>query len=286
MSGLQTSLKRILLLTWLGSLAWLIRYEAFPHWFEETVQGYRMLLRDLPAVQDSWMKIYAGDQHVGYTNSTLELAEVDGREDWVLKSQVQLMVAMPDVLAPLRVSSAVHLHNQHQLTRFEVQVYFQRLQGYVTGQRFEGDTFDVSLSAGNVQMQRRVTLPPDVILISPFGETALRSLRDGQQMRMRTFDPLSLSGDTREMILRGGPSEEVTLRDGSRHEARTLTVSSGDMTVRVWADAQGLVLKQETPFGLTLEMSEVGEAIRIPEGQGLNPMGFLETDSFFPLQKL
>lgn len=286
MSGLQTSLKLILLLTWLGSLAWLIRYEAFPHWFEETVRGYRMLLRDLPAIQDSWMKIYAGDQHVGYTNSTVELAEVDGREDWVLKSQLQLMVAMPDALAPLRVSSAVHLRNQHQLIRFEVQIYFQRLQGYVTGHRTEGDTFDVSLSAGNVQMRRRITLPPDVILISPLGETALRGLRDGQQLRMRAFDPLSLSGDTREMILRGGELEELTLRDGSRHEARTLTVSSGDMTVRVWSDGQGLVLKQETPFGLTLEVSEVGEAIRIPEGQGLNPMDLPGTASFFTLQNL
>jgi hypothetical protein len=286
MSGISAFLKLILLLAWLGSMGWLIRYEAFPHWFEDTVQGYRTLTRDMPAVRDSWMKIYSGDVHVGYANSTVELEEVDGREDLVLKSQFQLMVEMPDAVTPLRVSSAVHIRNQHQLSHFEVQFHFQRMQGHVEGRRVEGDVFEVELSAGNAQMRRRVTIPPDVVLNSPFAETAMRNLRPGQQLRMRTLDPLSLSGETREMVLRGGGSGKITLRNGSEHEARRMTMTVGDMTVNVWINEHGMVLKQETPFGLTMEAGEVSEAIRIPEENALNVLDLLGQPGLVPLQSL
>ncbi len=286
MSGISAFLKLILLLAWLGSMGWLIRYEAFPHWFEDTVQGYRTLTRDMPAVRDSWMKIYSGDVHVGYANSTVELEEVDGREDLVLKSQFQLMVEMPDAVTPLRVSSAVHIRNQHQLSHFEVQFHFQRMQGHVEGHRVEGDVFEVELSAGNAQMRRRVTIPPDVVLNSPFAETAMRNLRPGQQLRMRTLDPLSLSGETREMVLRGGGSGKITLRNGSEHEARRMTMTVGDMTVNVWINEHGMVLKQETPFGLTMEAGEVSEAIRIPEENALNVLDLLGQPGLVPLQSL
>lgn len=286
MTGFYAFLKWLLLLAWLGSVGWLIRYEAFPHWFEDTVQGYRTLTRDMPAVRDSWMKIFSGDVHVGYANSTVELEELERREDLVLQSQFQLMVEMPDGIAPLRVSSSVHIQHQHQLSHFEVQFHFQRMQGHVKGQRAEGDQFDVELSAGNAQMRRRLTIPPDVVLNSPFAETAMRNLRPGQQVRMRTLDPLSLSGETREMILRGEGQEVIRLRNGREEEARRISMTMGEMTLNVWINEHGLVLKQETPFGLTMEVGEVSEAIKIPDENALNLLELLGQPGLIPLQSL
>lgn len=286
MNGLSMVFKVLLLTVWLGSVGWLVRFEAFPHWFEDTVQGYRTLTRDLPAVRDSWMRIYAGEMHVGYANSSVELEEVEGREDLVLKSQFQLMVEMPDGVEPLRVSSAVHIRQQHLLEHFEVQFQFQRMQGTLKGQRREGDVFGVTLNAGNAQMQRELTIPPDVVLNSPFAEAAMRNLRAGQQLRMRTLDPLSLSGETREVVLRGEGEETLRLRDGTEQAVRRISMAMGEMRLNVWVNDVGLVVKQETPFGLTMEVSEVSRAIRIAEGNALNPMELLGQPGLFPLQNL
>lgn len=286
MTGITLLLKSALLLIWLGSLGWLIRYEAFPHWFEDTVQGYRTLTRDLPAVRDSWMKIYAGDVHVGYANSSVELEEVDGREELILQSQFQLMVEMPDGIHPLRVSSSVHIHSQQHLAHFTVQFHFQRMQGGVEGRRAEGDQFDVELRAGNAQMRRRLTIPRDVVINSPFAEAAMRNLRTGQQVRMRTLDPLSLGGETREMILRGEGQERIALRNGREVDARRMSMTLGDVTMGVWLNEYGMVLKQETPFGLTMEMGDVSEAIRIPDENALNLLDLLGQPGLIPLQSL
>jgi hypothetical protein len=286
MTGFSASFKVLLLGVWLGCMGWLIRYEAFPHWFEDTVRGYRTLTRDMPAVRDSWMKIYSGDVHVGYANSTVELEEVDGREDLILQSQFQIMVAMPDGVYPLRVASSVHIQNQHQLSHFNVQFHFYRIQGTVKGQRAEGDQFDVELSAGNAQMRRRLTIPPDVVLNSPFAEAAMRNLRPGQQLRMRTLDPMSLSGETREVVLRGVGWETIELRNGNTFDARRLTMSMGDVELNVWVNEHGMVLKQETPFGLTMEVGEVSEAIRIPDENALNLLELMGQPGLFPMQSL
>lgn len=114
----------------------------------------------------------------------------------------------------------------------------------------------------------------------------MRNLRAGQQLRMRTLDPLSLSGETREMVLRGEGDDRIVLRNGREHEARRMSMTVGDMSMNVWVNEHGLVLKQETPFGLTMEVGEVSEVIRIPETNALNLLELLGQPGLIPLQSL
>jgi len=278
--------KALMILLWLGAVGWLIRREAFPHWFQTESAGYRTVLRELPAVRDSWMKVLAEGKHVGYANSTIELEEADGREQLLLLSQFMLMVAMPQGPEQLRVTTQARLSGAQQLLRFEAALFFQQWQGNITGVRAQGDQFDVTLQFGPLAFTRRVSIPDQAVLNNPLGDVSLPPLREGQELRLRTMDPLSLSTEPREVVFRGEGHELIRIGRQEPQEARLITMTSGDMLLRIWADEFGQVLRQETPFGLVLESSTVQDAIRVPGGNALNPLTLQQQPFFLNLPGL
>lgn len=280
-----TFLKLALFSLWLGALSWLIRREAFPHLFEDGAAGYRTMMRELPAVRDQWMKVLADGQHVGYANSSLELEEVDQQEELVLRSQFVILLRMPNGPEQIRFTSRVNIRSDQTLRGFDAKVQFQTLEGTVQGLRAERDQFDVTLSLGTLGMQRRVTIPDHAVISGPFGEFGMAPLRPGQEMRMRTFDLFSLSGESSDVFLRGEAIE--TLRTGlGEQETFRILVSSGEISFRVWINEFGQVIRQETPFGLTLEAATVQDAIRIPREAALDPLSLQLQPSFLNLPGL
>ncbi len=278
--------KFFLLLIWLGAVAWLIRWEAFPEWFEEDSAGYRTVLRELPAVRDTWMKVLAEGEHVGYANSTIELEEVEGREQLLLLSQFLLMVAMADGPEAFRVTTRARLSGAQQLRQFEADIFFQQWQGKITGVRSQGENFDVTLRFGPLALSRRVAISDRAVLNNPLGDVSLPPLREGQELRLRTVDPFSLSNEPREVVLRGEGEDLIRIGAQEPRSASLISLRSGELTLRVWVDEFGQILRQETPFGLVLESSSVQEAIRIPRENALNPLTLKQQPAFMSLPGL
>jgi hypothetical protein len=270
-------------------MGWLIRFEAFPHWFEETSRGYETLTHDLPALRDSWMKVFADDRHVGYVHSSTQIEEVEGREQLALNSQMVLRLLLGGEPRMLRFHSEVRLNGDSEFLRSSLSCSISGLlKGEISLEPEPGDTryrmrLEMELETmPDVRLSRLIEVPRDVIVASPLLDNGLRALRPGQVMRIRTLDPFSVDGSTRTLVLRGEKDDgwnEVTM-DGERLDVRKVSMTLGDIRLNAWLDEYGRTLRQETPFGLTLVLSDSNKAVQIP---GENSLDFSELLNRSPL---
>jgi hypothetical protein len=273
MSFSSTS-KTLVILVWLIAVGWLIRFQAFPHWLEETARGYEALTRDLPALRDSWLKVFSGDQHVGYVHSSTQIEEIDSTEQLALNSQMVLRLRLNGEERILRLTSDVRLNAQSEFLNSNLKFSVSNLvNGEMTLIPEENDTrFRLSLEVNpmggrEIRLTRLVEVPDDVIVASPLLDNGLISLRPGQTLRIRTLDPFSADGSTRTLVLRGERDNDwknVTL-DGETLEVRKVSMTLGDIRLNAWLDEYGRTLRQETPFGLTLVYSDSRRAVQIPD---------------------
>lgn len=266
---LQRLIKYLIITVWLVAMGWLVRYEAFPHWFEDTIQGYRTLTRDLPAVRDSWMKVLLDGQHVGYSNSTIEMEEVDGQEDLIMRSQLFLHIHMGSRIEHLRLTSRVNVRNGQDLMSFNVGFQLSEYIGEVKAVRVENNDFDLEMRLipfmGDARMQRRIQISDQAIISGPLLDAGLRNLRPGQELRMRAMDPFSVTGELQEILLRGEGPDTIQTSDGETHHLHRVSMRSGDIVVQAWLTDTGQTIRQETPFGLVLESATVHQAVQVPD---------------------
>ena len=266
--------KTLLVLTWLAAMGWLIRFEAYPNMFEDTARGYEELTRDLPALRDTWMKVIAGNRHVGYVHSSTHIDESDEQEHLVLSSQMVLRLDFGGIERILRLTSEVRLNAQSEFLSSTLRCSASGLMnGEMTLRPEPNDTrfrlkLDVSLeNAPDIRLSRLIDIPEDVIVASPLLDNGLTSLRPGQTLRIKTLDPFSADGSTRTMVLRGEKDNEwenVTL-DGEELDVRKVSVTLGEIKLYAWLDEYGRTLRQETPFGLVLVNSDSQQAVQLPD---------------------
>lgn len=256
-------------------MAWLVRYEAFPHWFEDTIQGYRTLTRDMPAVRDTWMKILVNDKHVGYANSTLELDESEeGEEILHMRSEMLMRVRMAGGTDELKVNTSVRVRAGHELSSFNASFFYGNLHGEAYGRREEGDMFLIDMRMLNRSAQRRMRVPDQAVVSGPMMEAGLRNLRPGRQLRMRALDPLSPVGGLMDIVFTGEGPDEIVL-NGETVRTNRVSISFRDLSLNAWMDDSGRVLRQETPFGLVLEGASSHDAIRVPNENAVSPADLL-----------
>jgi hypothetical protein len=288
-------LKTLLWVIWIVSMGWLIRFEAFPQWFEETARGYETLTHDLPALRDSWMKVFAGEEHVGYVHSATQVQEQDGQEQLFMESRLVLNLRLTEERRVLYLDTQVTLDGNARFLR-------SRLWGSITG-LLQGEMsltptetpnrfrLDLDLKIANVpdvSFSRTVEVPPDVIVASPLLDNGFRSLRPGQTLRFRTLDPFSADGSTRMLVLRGedGADWNDVEMDGEILEVRKVSATLGEITVTAWLDSYGRTLRQETPFGLTLMLSDARKAVEVPEDAALDFQQLLQHSPLSPYSNL
>lgn len=273
---------------WLAVMGWLIRFEAFPHLFDPTLQGYRDLSRNLPALRDSWMKVMSGDQHVGYINSSIEMKEEEGEERLQMSTQALVRVFFQGKLDLMRLTNQVTLDARQELigslSSFSLGTYSGSLQLEPAG---AADKFIMSIRFNDIKMKREIQIPRGAIISSLFMDTGLRSVKAGKTVTLRTVDPFSFSGELNTVEVTGLSSEWRRLPGESRDVLVTrVRMKTGELEVEAEVDEYGRIIRQETPFGLTFEQSEAGVAMKIPKGQGFDPMQILSDRDFSGLVKL
>jgi hypothetical protein len=123
---------------------------------------------------------------------------------------------------------------------------------------------DTGAGAQSIELE----IPDDVIIYSPLTEMALSRLRPGQNLRIRTLDPVTLeladvlcSALRRETIRHGGEDVETTVFAMEYQGMEALSYMSDDRRI----------LRQETPLGWVLEASNQREAMAYLEHADESP---------------
>lgn len=272
-----------LLATWLGCVAWLIRYEAFPHRFSGQGVSYRHLLRDIPAVLDSWMKVYFEDKHVGYLHQSIDMDERDGSdgENLVMRTNLSLKISVGDVREEARVIVRVTLDPQMQLLRFDGGIYAGQIAAEGVGVRTGNETFELSYALNDLTGKVDLEIPSDILLDLP-ASMFQANIRDGREGRVEyhtVFDPISREKKRSKVTY--GARGEVTLTDGSVHTARKVRSELDYLVFESWIGDDGVMIRQQTPFGLRFEAADSQDAVHVPDGNSIDFKNVLPLLSVF-----
>lgn len=253
---------------WLGMMAWLVRYEAYPAFFARRLAGYRDLYKDGPLISDHWMKILVQGQHIGYTHSLLQLDEMDPAGRYQLHHQTVLNLMLMGRLQLVTLNATAVLDVFYILQRFTFNLHAGHYSVRLQGLRSAKDLFTVQLQSAAGQQTLRARLPEDAVLYSPMTETALKKLRPGREVRILTLDPVTLTAA--DMMVRA-VRRELLIWQGREQMTTRLVFSLGAAEVRAWMDDEGRLLRQETPMGWVMEAATAEEAMAVATRAGEAP---------------
>lgn len=243
---------------WLATMAWLVRYEAFPHVFGDGWATYRQMFSQGPLLADSWMRITFQGQPIGFAHTKVDFNERDPSEQVVIDSLAVLEMSIMGEPQRVRMTAGAALDALYELQRFDFCMASGPYSVRLDGARQEDRSFKVRLRTPAGTDWLRVELPDDVIIQSALVDTPLVDVEPGREIRLRTLDPVSLS--VVEVRVRGLRRETIE-HAGRRVETLVLSTEFQGMEVLSWLGPQGEVLRQETPFGWVLEACAPEEAV-------------------------
>jgi len=258
-------IRTIIVLAWVLLVAWLVRYEAFPEYFTHSLAGYKSLLAKDVMVEDRWMRLLFKDQPIGYSHSSVELDETDPMRHYTVANRLYARIRAMGLDQPVFADTIAYIDAMHVLRRFEFTLSSGSYKMSITARRGKDQQFHVVMKTGNTSQKSIVTIPDDVILYSPMTEMALRDLEPGEELRLKTFDPATLSpaGLTIRALRR-----EVLKQGGREYNATVLASDYQGLTVQSWMGEDGTLLRQETPFGWIMESCTDEEAFATIKASG------------------
>lgn len=247
-----------ILLFWAVMSAWLIRFEAFPNWFAPEPVGYRNLLEEAPAVVDSWMHIFFLGRPIGFSNTRLDTRAEDPAARTVLTHQTVLRMNVLGQRQQVSATAAAELDAWHQLQRFTFNLSSGTYRFQAAGRRVAPSEFEVHWGIPPDAQTMRLDLPDDVILYSPLIELSLKRMQPGDQIRLKTLDPVSFRPSEITVVAEERGPVVVA---GRTVDALALRVNTQGLQMRAWMDADGRLVRQETPFGWVMEAGDPETAL-------------------------
>lgn len=243
---------------WLVCVGWLLRYHAFPEYFTEAFSGYRGLFSQDVLLMDSWMRIVFNGKPIGFNHSTMELDDDNPQGRHIIRDRLQARLNILGSDQKLYVDAVVRLDDAYELNRFGFSLSSPSYSVRMDAVRESAETFAVNLKTGDSTQRSTLTVPRDVVIYSPMTEMAMRRLKPGQSLTLRTLDPATLS--TAPLTIRALRREPLVV-SGVTNEAIVLESDYQGATATTWMDRDGRVLRQETPFGWVLEACTMDEAL-------------------------
>ena len=236
----------------------LLRFEAFPEWFTRTIPGYRGVFAESLLARQSWARILIAGRPAGYIHTSLGVDDEARDHHLEINSRLHLRVALPGLAQRVLANTTVKLDRDYQLAGFSTAVtageITLRADGLHTGKR----QFEITTVVGGRSTTRTVGIPREVLIYSPVQELALRNLRDGNRLALLTLNPLTLRQDTVLITSLGRESISIGGRDVAATRLRT---SWQGVDLDSWVDADGALLRQETPLGWIIETCSADEAL-------------------------
>ena len=239
---------------------WLFRYEAFPGWFTRALPGYHGILPGGPVLLNSWMKISFQGKPIGYSQTQINMDEKDPAEQYKVGNKTILNLNIMGEPQNITIAAEASLNALYDLQRFYFLMASRQYSVQVDGRRTGREAFAARISSAAGIQHVNVKIPDDAILYSPMIELSLSRLKPGQELRVKTFDPATLT--TADVLVRAVGRETLTFH-GREQEATVLEMDLQGMKIRAWMDTDGRMLKQDTPFGWTMESCTAQEAMSL-----------------------
>lgn len=247
-----------IVIVWLCFVAWFVRYEAYPERFTRSLDGYESLLsRDL-LVMDSWMRILFNGSPIGYSHTSMDSDESDPLNQYTIVSDVHLALTLMGERQHLRVNTSASLDATYKLQKFDFALNAKASAMRISAMRSRGNEFRIAVDTGQHRHTSTVTIPDNTVLYSPMTEMAMKQLKPGESLTVRTIDPASMSPI--DVVIRALRKEPLSIGT-NRYDATVLATEYLGMKVSSWIDAEGRILRQDTPFGWTLERCSLKEAL-------------------------
>ncbi|MFO1530393.1 MAG: hypothetical protein U1F77_11840 [Kiritimatiellia bacterium] len=257
-------LKVMLVAAWAVSLAWLIRFEAYPERFENTIAGYRGLFGEEMGVREQWMRIYLAGQPLGYTQTILDVDDKSADAAYELTTNASIQIpGLGGKAGRFRISGEVRFDGSYRVQSFGVAASDGNLRFLARGKRMDKDLFEVEYGLKDALTASTVRIPDDVIVQSPRFDMVMKRLRPGQHLWLKVLDPLTMKPSRMKIAAR--EYERITLFSGRKAEALRLEVTHQSDRFNAWVDRDGQMVRQETPFGLVLETCTAHEALSLDE---------------------
>ena len=256
-----------ILALWLVSMGWLVRYDAYPEYFTSSVPGYRALLQDDLLALDSWWKISIQGVHAGYMRSWISIQENDPVEHYVVENETVMRIRLLGSPQSIAISMQAALDVGYQLHSFRCSARAGPYRTELHGRRTQGRRFRVEINMGDSRSSVDMEIPDDTLIYAPITEMAFRRMKPGDILTMRTFNPLTQENmPSRVRALR---REALNTASGMT-QATVLSIESFGVEFLSWIDADGRVLRQESPLGV-LETSTAAECLKFKLGDADAP---------------
>jgi len=243
---------------WLLMTAWLVRYEAFPEKFTDTIGGYSALLQRGPLILDSWMLIESKGLPIGYSHTWIDTNLEYDKAAYTVKNRTVLSFKLMGQTKWLGVNADAVLDDQYCLQRFSAVMVSSIYSTRIDGRRNNKGLFDVIMKTPAAEKHFQMEIPDDVVIYSSMSELAMKQLVPGESIRIKTIDPLSLT--VAEVGIEA-VRREIIEHDGENQETTLLNITYRGMSVNAWIDDEGRVLREETPFGWVMRASTFHEVL-------------------------
>ena len=244
-----------ILVAWAASLGWLVRRE----FFRST--GARLAEAALSVPPGAvYYRLAVGSQQVGLASTTIDTLEHAIQVTDVLALDVAALGRLHRTSAMSRATVSRALRLERVDTRFDGD-----LGRFAAHAVVQGDSLlTVTLQAGNRGETSRVPLAHAIVLPSllPLRLAFGGELKPGRTYTVPVFDPLLLA--ERNVTVRVVAESTLVVPDSAVYDSTTMAwVAAHVDTVRAfgiaaeggraWIDAQGRVVRAETPSGFTME---------------------------------
>lgn len=263
----------ITLLVWLTTFGWLLRYEAFPAYFTRTLDGYKEMLSSDILMSDSWMLITFNKAPIGFSHTSIEVDENDLVFYYCVNNKMELKMPIMGGQHEVDVETTAYLDVMHQLQKFSFAMSSKasdtdrKKTNLITIKAIKRkrDQFSAAIISPHSTQRTLIEIPPDVVIHSPMTEMALKKLRPGQTMSIKTLEPSTFS--TTIIQVKAIRKEQIIIGEIT-YDATLLHTEYQGVTVASWIDSDGALLKQETPFGWDMHRCTPEEALNAVLGEG------------------
>lgn len=262
-------LRSAVVVSWFLAMGWLLSEEAFPHWFHRASVGYRDLLRSGPVIMDSWMRILFQGRQIGYSHTRLDTQDRNPLEPYLVQNRTLLDLNVMGRTQTISLYGQASLDPLYNLQRFVFNMTTPRYAVRIEGKRTSRTSFSGRIWTQGTSRRFVVEVPEDVVLYSPMMDLAVSRLKPGESLKVKTFDPVSFASS--EVSVCGVRNESIVVGK-TQTNALLVEVLMRGVTFRAWVDADGRLLRQETPMGWILEASSADEAVQMVSSEGAPEM--------------
>ncbi len=249
---LATLVKISIAVLWLALFAALLRRDVFITSLTPTEE--RALKQ---AEHEDYQAVYFHDKKIGYVINHYAPAKDHGQE---VTQKAHLNLNILSRVQPIDLDLRALLSSRQTLKSFTFTFsslfYHMSASGEV-----KGNTVHFTLMTGSSTIQSHITLsgPPMVPTVRR-GYLLKQNLKVGDKVKVPWFDPVTLSAKSRVIEYRG---RDRILINGRIHNLYKFVENFGGAWISTWLDAEGEVMKEQSPAGFVFIREPKFKALRL-----------------------